>query len=69
MKANTRLTVFMAAPTFLAFPVVTVALWEVSSWVNSLTAIAGKVIFLPILMLLALLSITMVFRIISAFKR
>ena len=69
MKANARFVAFMAAPTFMAFPVVTVALWEVESWVNSLTAIAGKLIVLPILVLLAVISITIVLRIISAFKR
>ncbi len=69
MRANTRLAVFMAVPTFMAFPVVTVALWELESWINSLTAIAGKLIVLPVLVLLAFVSITVVCRIISAFKR
>ena len=69
MKTNTRIAVFIAAPTFMAFPVVTVALWEVESWINSLTAIAGKLIVLPALVLLALISITIVLRIIKLFKR
>ena len=68
MKANTRLAVFMAVPTFMAFPVVTVALWEIESWVNSLTTIAGKLIVLPVLVLLAVISITIVCRIIRVFK-
>lgn len=69
VKANTRLAVFIAVPTFLAFPVVTVALWEVESWINSLTAIAGKLIFLPILALLALVSISIVLRTLRAFTK
>lgn len=66
MKTNTRLAVFMAVPTFMAFPVVTVALWELESWVNSLTTIAGKLIVLPVLVLLAFVSITVVCRIFLA---
>ena len=69
MKANARIAAFIAAPTFLAFPVVTVALWELESWVNALTAIASKLVFLHILALLAFISITVFLKIISAFRR
>ena len=69
VKTNTRLAAFMAAPTVLLFPVVTVALWELSSSINALTTIASKLVFLPVLALLALVSITIVLRIISVFKR
>ena len=68
VKANTRFAVFIAAPTFMAFPVITVALWELSSWMGSLTAIAGKPIVLPVLALLAVVSITIVLKIIRIFK-
>ena len=67
VKANARSAVFIAAPTFLAFPVVTVALWEFEAWIDSLTTIAGKLIFLPILVL-ALVSFSIVLRIIRIFK-
>ncbi len=69
MRSNIRVAVFLAAPTFLAFPVATLALWELESWVNALTTIAGKLIFLPILALLALISITIFFNVIGVFRR
>ena len=69
MRSNIRVAVFMAAPTLLVFPIVTLALWELSSWVNALTTIAGKLVFLPILALLAFVSIAIFFKIISVFKR
>ena len=68
VKANTRFAVFIATPTFMAFPVITVALWEMDAWMNALTAIASKLIVLPIVALLALVSITVVCRIIRTFK-
>ena len=68
VKANARFAMFMAAPTVIAFPVVTVTLWEVSSWVSSLTTIAGKLIFLPVLVLLALISISIIFKTIRVFR-
>lgn len=55
MKANTRVAVFMAVPTFMVFPVITMALWELESWINALTSITGKLIVLPVLVLLALI--------------
>ncbi len=67
VRINARLAVFMAAPTFMAFPVITVALWEFEAWIHSLTTIASKLIFLPILALLALISIAIVLKIISVF--
>ena len=69
LRKNLRWSAVVMIPTVTAFPVVTVALWEVESWVNSLTTIAGKLVFLPILVLLALISISIVFKIISVFKR
>lgn len=69
IRTNTRLAVFMAAPTLLVFPVVTRALWQLESLASSLTTIASKLIVLLILVLLALISISIVFKIISVFKR
>ena len=69
VKANARLTVLLAAPTFIAFPVVTVALWELEAWTNSLTTITSKLIVLPFLTLLAVASITISLKFLSVFKR
>ena len=69
LRKNLRWSVLMVIPTVTAFPIVTLALWELESSVNVLTAIASKLVFLPVLALLALISITIVCRIFSAFKR
>ncbi len=66
-RTTTRIAVFIAVPTFMAFPVVTVTLWELESWIHSLTTIAGKLIFLPIVALFAVISISIVLRILRAF--
>ena len=68
LRKNLRWSALLVIPTLTAFPVVTVALWELEAWVGALTTIASKLIFLPILALLVLISITVVFRIIRAFK-
>ena len=64
IKTNVKLAMFIAPPTFMVFPVVMFALWELSSCVHSLTTIAGKLIVLPILVLV---SIMIFFKIVSAF--
>ena len=69
LRKNLRWSALIIIPTLIVFPVVTVALCEFVAWVNSLTTIASKLIFLPVLVLLALISITIVCRIISVFKR
>ena len=63
VKANTRLAVFMAVPTLMVFPVVTMALWELESWMSSLTTMVSKFIALPILTLLALMIACRIIRI------
>ncbi len=67
LKVNVRFAMFVAAPTFMAFPIITVALWELEAWMDSLTTIASKLTVLPILVLLALVSIIIVLRILQAF--
>ncbi len=68
LRKNLRWSVLLVIPTLTVFPVVTLALWELEAWIGALTTIAGKLIFLPILALLVLISITVVSRIIRAFK-
>ena len=55
VKTNARVAAFIAAPTFIAFPVVLVALWELSSQIGSLTSIVKNLVSTPILVMLALL--------------
>ena len=68
LRKNLRWSALLVVPTLTVFPVITLALWELESSVNALTAIAGKLIFLPVLALLALISITIVCRILRVFK-
>ena len=67
LRKNVRLSTALIIPTVTAFPVVTVALWELEAWVKALTTIAQKLIFLPLLVLLVVISVMVVFRIIRAF--
>lgn len=68
LQKNLRWSALLVIPTLTAFPVVTLALWELEAWVGALTTIAIKLVFLPILMLLVMVSITVAFRIFMAFK-
>ena len=68
LRTNLRWSAVLAIPTMTAFPIVTLALWELEAWVNALTAIVGKLVYLPILVLLALISTAVVFRIIRIFR-
>ena len=69
LRKHVRWSAIIIIPTITVFPIATFALWELSSALNALTAIAGHLICLPILMLLVLLSISIVFKIVGAFKR
>ena len=66
MKTNLKLAVLIAVPTFMVFPVVITALWELSACINALTALVSKLVALPVL---ALLSISIFFRILGVFRR
>ena len=69
LRKNFRWSTVIIIPAITAFPVVTVALWELEAWVKALTTIVGKLVILPILVLLAFVSIAISFKIISVFKR
>lgn len=53
LRHNTRLAVLLAVPAFLVLPIITFALWQFVSWMVALVSIAGKLIVLPILALIA----------------
>jgi hypothetical protein len=57
LRHNARLAVILATPVFLVLPIITFALWQIVSWLTALTSIAGKLIVLPILGLIAVLVI------------
>jgi hypothetical protein len=53
LRHNSRLAVVLAIPVFLVMPIVTCALWQLVSWLTAITSIAGKLIIIPILIVLA----------------
>ena len=58
LRHNTRLAVLLAIPAFLVLPTITFALWQLVSWLAALVVISGKLIVLPILVLIAALVFT-----------
>ena len=66
LRHNSRLAVLLAIPAFLVLPVVTFALWQLVSWLAALNSIAGKLIVLPILALIAAVVITLAWLILKA---
>jgi hypothetical protein len=57
VRNNTLVAVVLAVPAFLVLPIVTFALWQFVSWLMALTSIAGKLIILPVLLIVAVASI------------
>ena len=60
LHQNARVGVWLLIPAVLVFPVVTLILWQVNSWLSMLTSIFGHLIILPVLVLLAFVSIRLV---------
>jgi hypothetical protein len=57
LRHNSRVAVWLLIPAILAMPAVGLILWQVTGWLSMLQSIAGRLIVLPILALLALLVI------------
>ena len=53
LRHNTRLAIILAIPAFILLPIVTFALWQLVSWLAALAIIAGKLIVIPVLALVA----------------
>lgn len=68
LKHNGRLSVWLAIPAFLILPVITFILGQFSEWFAILVNIAGRLIVLPILSLVAFMALLIVFRIIRLLK-
>ena len=57
LRHNSRLAFILAIPVFLVLPVVTFGLWQFVSWLTAILSIAGKLIIIPILIVLAAVAI------------
>jgi hypothetical protein len=64
-KNNVLLAVLLVIPAIFVMPVVGLILWQLTGWLSMLQTIAGKLIVLPILFLVALLVIKAVFALIK----
>jgi hypothetical protein len=60
LRHNTRLACWLIVPAVMVVPVVTFLLWQLLKWVRMLTSIAGGLIILPVLGLVAAVVIAMV---------
>ena len=60
LRHNSRLAIVLAMPAFFVIPIITFVLWQLVKWLGMLTSIAGNLILLPILALLAALAIAAV---------
>lgn len=65
LRQNTRVSAWLLIPTLFVMPVIGLILWQLTSWLTMLSTIAGKLIILPILILVA----CVVIRIVVAFFR
>ena len=63
---NACFAAWLLVPAVLVMPAVSLVLWQLSTWLALLTSIAGRLIVLPILILLALVVIRIV---VALFKR
>ena len=69
LRHNARLGAWLAFPALVVLPLVVILLWQLVKCVVMLVAIAGKVIILPLLLLLATLAILVVVNIAKAVFR
>ena len=66
LRHNTRVVAWLFIPALFVMPVIGFILWQVSGWLALLTSIVGRLIVLPILILLAFVVIKIV---VALFKR
>ena len=66
LRQNTRIAAWLFIPALFVMPVIGLILWQVSGWLTLLTSVAGKLIVLPVLILLACVVIRIV---VALFKR
>ena len=57
LRHNTRIGAWLLIPAIFVMPVVGIILWQLTGWLTMLTSIAGRLIVLPVLILLVLLVI------------
>jgi hypothetical protein len=70
IRNNTRLAMILAIPALVILPIITFALWQLVSWLVALGVIAGQLIVIPVLVLLAVLSIWIAIQVLkSAFPK
>ena len=62
MRHNSRLGAWLLIPAVIVMPAIGLILWQLSGWLTMLTSIAGHLIMLPILVLLALAMFRMIKR-------
>ena len=66
LRRDARMSAWLLIPAMLVMPIVGLILWQLTGWLTMLTSIAGKLIVLPILILVAYLVIRIV---VALFKR
>ena len=69
LRHNSRLAVILAIPVFLVMPIVTFGLWQLVSWLTAITSIAGKLIVLPILIVLVAIVLCVAMRVLRMVLR
>jgi hypothetical protein len=69
LRHNTRLAAWLVIPAVLVVPVITLLFWQIAKWVVMLTSIAGHLIVLPVLTLVAALVVLVVINIAKAIFR
>ena len=69
LRHNTHLAAWLIIPAVLVVPVVTFIVWQVAKWLSMLTSIAGYLVVLPILALLAAIVMLIVIAIVKAVFR
>jgi hypothetical protein len=67
LRNNTRLVVVLAIPVLIILPIITFALWQFVSWLVALGVIAGQIIVIPVLVLLAVLSVWVAIQVLKSF--
>ena len=66
LRHNTRVGALLLIPALFVMPAVGFILWQLTGWLTMLTSIAGRLIVLPILVLVAFVVIRIV---VAFFKR
>lgn len=66
LRQNSRLAVWIAIPAFLIMPVITFVLAQLNGWIGTLVGIAGNLIVLPVVAILAGIMILSTIRLVKA---